>query len=353
MSVTIAALPPTVNDLPPEQRARLLRSTRKLGNVLGATPHVIDHHDSLLAGPSKRRDNTLFSHSSSSSVTSLAAVTTTHISDEHPTESTTTGGHKRRNSKELPRLLVLRLQSIVPPASEPVIKTLTPSSSSSLNASIPAPLSLPPRPLSMSMIPPSPAPTQDSFNLEGPDNMRRRRMAKLTRTLGENIPTELVFPRHHKSPSEPPPTPRGMFTFEKERNAVPLAVKPIPPHPSQFLTKNTSSDEETTTPTRSRPLPPIPQSPRSATVQRSRSLTVGAQTAQANQTSRTTTPPGTRRVAKKRSSPRIPETAPFASIRAPMPDLDEKPQRSWDGEWNIKDAEKRAMALRNLKRRGH
>jgi hypothetical protein len=36
-----------------------------------------------------------------------------------------------------------------------------------------------------------------------------------------------------------------------------------------------------------------------------------------------------------------------------MPDLDEKPQRSWDGEWNIKDAEKRAMALRNLKRRGH
>ncbi|KAF8327640.1 hypothetical protein F5887DRAFT_1010504 [Amanita rubescens] len=327
MSVTIAALPPTVNDLPPDQRTRLLRSTRKLGNVLGATPHVIDHHDSLLAGPSKRRDNTLFSHSASSSVTSLAAVTTTHISDNlfaAPIEPAATGGHKRRNSKELPRLLVLRLQSVPPPASEPVIKTLTPSSSTSLNLSVPAPLSLPPRPLSMSMIPPSPAPTMDSFNLDGPDNIRRRRMAKLTRTLGENIPTELVFPRHHhKSPSEP--TPRGIFTFGTERNTVPLAVRPIPPHPSQFLSQNTSSGEET----KSRPLPPIPQSPRNATVQRSRSLTVGAQT------SRTGYPSW---------------KPPSRPIRAPIPDPDEKPQRSWDGEWNIKDAEKRAMALRNLKK---
>lgn len=34
--------PPTCNTLTPEERAKLLRSTAKLGQLLGSTPHVVD-----------------------------------------------------------------------------------------------------------------------------------------------------------------------------------------------------------------------------------------------------------------------------------------------------------------------
>ena len=337
MSVTIAALPPTVNDLLPDQRTRLLRSTRKLGHVLGATPHVLDN-DPLPAGPSKRRNSKLFSHSSSSSQTSLTAVTCTY-SDEHPPIATPSldkrsnspvpqpSGHKRLQSKELPRLLVLRLQSVTPPTAETLSKTLTTSSTTSLNISVPPP-SLPTRPASTSMLPPSPLPHQDSFSVNDVDKSRRKRMAKLTRTLGENIPTELVFPGHHKWPSEPP---RSARTREAQRSdSFNNAIRPLPQPPLE----NTSGYE-----TRSADQRPEPLVMPGANVQRSRSLTVGAQTAT------------TRRAPRKRSPQRIPEEPPFASIRNPVPVVDQTPQRSWDGEWNIQDAEKRAMALRNLKSR--
>lgn len=335
MSVTIAALPPTVNDLLPDQRTRLLRSTRKLGHVLGATPHVLDNAP-LPAGPSKRRNSKLFSHSSSSSQTSLAAVTCTY-SDEHLPIATTSletrsnspvpaNGHKRMQSKELPRLLVLRLQSVAPPTAETLKKTLTTSSTTSLNVSVPP--SLPPRPASTSMLPPSPLPHQDSFSVNDVDKSRRKRMAKLARTLGENIPTELVFPGHHKSPSEPPPSALARETHRS--NSSDNARRPLPQPPLQ----NISGYE-----TMSAPQRPEPLVISRANVQRSRSLTVGAQTATA------------RRAPRKLSPQRIPEEPPFASIRNPVPDVDQTPQRSWDGEWSIQDSEKRAMALRNLKSR--
>ncbi|KAF9524439.1 hypothetical protein CPB83DRAFT_613127 [Crepidotus variabilis] len=41
-SIVYPAPPPTNNTLDPEQRTRLLRSTRKLEAVLGATPHLVD-----------------------------------------------------------------------------------------------------------------------------------------------------------------------------------------------------------------------------------------------------------------------------------------------------------------------
>lgn len=34
--------PPTRNDLSSEQRAKLIRTNNKLGQVLGSTPHVLD-----------------------------------------------------------------------------------------------------------------------------------------------------------------------------------------------------------------------------------------------------------------------------------------------------------------------
>jgi hypothetical protein len=155
-------------------------------------------------------------------------------------------------------------------------------------------------------------------------------MAKLTRTLGENIPTELIFPGHHKSPSEPPPS---LIAREPRRSNSLVKTKPLPQPPVE-----TTSADETKADAAQPPEPAIISRATRATVQRSRSLTVGALTSAP-----------TRRIPRKRSPQRIPEEPPFASIRSPVPDVNQTPERTWDGEWSIQDAEKRAVALRNLK----
>ncbi|KAF9560638.1 hypothetical protein CPC08DRAFT_466829 [Agrocybe pediades] len=70
--------PPTNNSLDKEERARLLRSTRKLGAVLGTTPLLVE----VEAQPARsqkdkiRREGRLFSHSTASSISSMASFAT-------------------------------------------------------------------------------------------------------------------------------------------------------------------------------------------------------------------------------------------------------------------------------------
>lgn len=51
----VHAPPPTNNCLDPEQRTRLLRSTRKLEAILGATPHLLDSEPTALLHRSKSK----------------------------------------------------------------------------------------------------------------------------------------------------------------------------------------------------------------------------------------------------------------------------------------------------------
>lgn len=189
-------LPPTTNFLDSQQRLRLMRSTRKLGAVLGTTPYLLENDTSFALLPlgkptskALKRQGSIFIHRqpSSLSVTSSSAST---ISSHHtsPSASSITLPYSvaqgtesvplnppglsttraRRTGDKVPQLY-LRLNTV--PVS-PTDDRLT------------SPLSPPP------CTPSPPTPTTPV----APDitEIRRKRMAKLARHLGENIPADLV-----------------------------------------------------------------------------------------------------------------------------------------------------------------
>lgn len=188
--------PPTTNDVEPKQRLRLKRSTKKLGALLGTTPRVAepDHkvpfpksskRGDTLEPVKSRRQRSIFTRSSSpeegyaSSTTSVASLSLSRNSSivcSHDVQKSTS---KPRRTIDIPRPLVLHLN--VPshhdlPPTPSTADTLTPSSAS------------------CGITPITPVfPT--------PAESRRKRMAKLTRTLGEIVPPQLVFASRKPSSS--------------------------------------------------------------------------------------------------------------------------------------------------------
>lgn len=253
-TLTYPVPPPTVNNLDAQARTRLLRSTRKLGVVLGATPFLVEVTSPTASSNSVpitprtkayRREGRFFGHSPSSSIssdsdwddsflamdargtsleTSLPPLSVS-LSIESPTK---TKSSKSASKKPLAQPLLLRLRSvpIAPARSTTQKKAIRP---------------LPPTPL-------SPAFSYNSTSIEGdsPDkerDARRKKMAKLTRTLGENIPPELVFPTppsssrsslEDTSPSAPP-KPRS-----KSISKPKAKVRALPPPPASAPTPTTA-----------------------------------------------------------------------------------------------------------------
>ncbi|KAF8635961.1 hypothetical protein AX15_000126 [Amanita polypyramis BW_CC] len=354
-TMTVTLLPPTVNSLHPVQRSRLLKSARKLGDVLGAVPHLVDA-DSLPVRPStagsvgSKLGN--LSHSAASSVTSLIA--SSH-SDEHavcipisrsslearcddpvPFLDLHQSKHKKQKSKQLARPLLLRLHMVpLPPTdAHPKVQSVIELTSSTVPLNGATSPSGPPPSFTdtinlvtkdvADMMPPSPLPEpdRDSIVPGDADKLRRRRMAKLTRTLGENIPTDLIFPQHH-NPSEP--THSLGHSKAKEPKRRPQTSVP-----------NISTDN-------SRPVPNAASqlAPPNSRTHRPRSLTVGSHSAAAR---------AFRAFAMSSAShTKSPDEVPYSSVQGPVANADQKDQKDWSGEWSIKDTEKRAMALRNLK----
>ncbi|KAJ6564674.1 hypothetical protein B0H19DRAFT_1259089 [Mycena capillaripes] len=144
MASLSSAVPLTTCNLPHEDRARLIRTTRKIGEVVGETPLVVDI--SSLAPAQKphaklKRSKHTFRSEPSESAPPL-------VSDTRP-------------------LLYIRV----------------------------------PDPLPADHVPPTPAPSPTltvALNIRPAmhkdDAARRRKMAKLGRTLGVPVPPELVFP---------------------------------------------------------------------------------------------------------------------------------------------------------------
>ncbi|EPT00486.1 hypothetical protein FOMPIDRAFT_1060274 [Fomitopsis schrenkii] len=250
--------PPTTNTLDPRDRTRLVRSARKLGNVLGTTPQVVEQDPrpaNLLpigAASSTSRPSTPFSlrsnspssrpstpgsiYSSSSTNSSMAslALPTPRTSSESLAEpakgySTTRG----RRSKELPRPLVLRLNAVpMPPNDWRAAHTRV---HGAANDYLDAPSdadALPPTPStarSASCPPVTPTTPVPPTAVE----LRRKRMAKLTRTLGENVPLDLVFPTTPatSTPSTaateraiPPPPQSAVTAVERARRRRSMSV---------------------------------------------------------------------------------------------------------------------------------
>ncbi|KAH9829036.1 uncharacterized protein C8Q71DRAFT_450610 [Rhodofomes roseus] len=206
-------LPPTPNAPNAHERTRLVRSPQKLGSV--STPQPAQSGGLLPIGcaaaytpfslrsssPASRPSTPGSVYSSSSTNSSMAslALPTPRTSAESLAEpkgySATARG---RRSKELPRPLVLRLNAVpMPPNDRRAALPPTPTTARSSSA--------PPA------TPTTPMPPSSS-------ELRRKRMAKLARTLGENVPVDLVFP---ETPA-PPPAPEPVTAVDRALPPLPL-----------------------------------------------------------------------------------------------------------------------------------
>lgn len=199
--------PPTINNLDAAQRARVMRSSRKLGAVLGTTPFLLESCGSTmpvtLHRASTQRDDshprTLLSHTkhhhhhhrqysifeegraSSESLPPLLPSHTSSSSKESllsTSESSTEG-----EDSSVPLMLAVRsLHSGVNPRPLILLNSVPQSSSDThVPSATLSPLDVPPTPTT---------PIQLSHT-----EVRRRKMARVVRTLGENVPPELVFRR--------------------------------------------------------------------------------------------------------------------------------------------------------------
>ena len=206
-STVTRSRPPTTNNLDAAQRARVMRSSRKLGAVLGTTPfllescggtvsmsatlhpatkyrdartptrpsHVNRYHRkcSVLDGTSSDGFETSslvsFSRVAASSQESLLHASNSSTEDlPAPMVLAARSQSKRAGNSTHP--LVLRLNTTPDPRVQPIPVPLSPLSS---NADVPR----------------TPATPVELSRAEA----RRRKMARVVRTLGEKVPPELVF----------------------------------------------------------------------------------------------------------------------------------------------------------------
>ncbi|KAJ7450229.1 hypothetical protein FB451DRAFT_1372236 [Mycena latifolia] len=193
MASMSTAVPLTTYHLQHEDRTRLLRSTRKIGEVVGETPYLVDV-SSFPPSPTPASSQKLKS--------------------------------KRAKARHTPDLLAPPSLSAAPNA-RPVLYIRVPDS--------PSPERAP--------ITPAPSPTLTvALNLRNAgikeDAARRRKMAKLFRTLGPNVPKDLVFP---------PPTANELsrlrrltartFMTERMPRADPADAPPTPRRRSHIADK--------------------------------------------------------------------------------------------------------------------
>lgn len=201
--------PLTTNVLDQRQRARLIRSTRKLEAVLGTTPHLADTAPIHVSFPDKRppppptskasrRHASIFnifpitppshapgsdtpvyastSTSTNSSVSSFSLPEPQYSVEVLPTPKSFSS--KPRRSAEAPKALVLCRSTF---SVEPCDKRVPLSPFSTQDPTTPTLTSSPRTPTVA--------------------ELRRKRLAKLTRTFGEHVPAEFVFPQAPRTAS--------------------------------------------------------------------------------------------------------------------------------------------------------
>jgi hypothetical protein len=208
--------PPTSNHLDLNQKSRLIKSTRKLGQVLGTTPYLLETSSELPItllpiGPrtssptpstsssssvesiklikKSRRQGSIFQqspvvHSASSSTSSLSLPNNMSSSsvDLPSTHSMPTG--RRSKDTNRPPPLILHLNPVVvSPDDHRIVK---PQPSPAFTLLTPAIEDFPMSPVT---------PTSNAFfHKKKEADAKRKKMSKINRTFGENVPAELVFP---------------------------------------------------------------------------------------------------------------------------------------------------------------
>lgn len=215
-SLSFIPPPPTLNHLDLDQKSRLIKSTRKLGQVLGTTPYLLETRTEFQASflpiasrtssptPStsstssaesiklvkrSRRQGSMFgypsvAHSASSSTSSLSLSGNTSSSSIDLPSTYSVPVSRRSKDAHRPPPLVLHLNPVVVPPNDHRVRKpqLSPLLSPSTFGSDDFPMS----PMT---------PTSDAFSRQKKEtDAKRKKMSKVNRTFGENVPAELIFP---------------------------------------------------------------------------------------------------------------------------------------------------------------
>jgi hypothetical protein len=233
--------PPTTNSLTSMQRAQLLRSTNKLGRILGTTPLLIDTSITTLGKrhPTARRklfltgipaplciqlpfndmdDSTSSEESAGSSSSCSSAISTTYPYDlprlsksisgrstltrsgslrsrkstESMTSSESWPSHNKRPTLRLATPSPLETIPASPFAGWTSSGSVSPHSRSSSHSIEGHEFTI--RPHTNLSEAAHDSPTAPSFTIPSPNSDRRHKMERLRRKLGANVPTDLVFP---------------------------------------------------------------------------------------------------------------------------------------------------------------
>jgi len=364
--------PPTNNSLDPEQRSRLLRSTRKLGELLGTTPFLLEPEvdDSTPSIPrvhaSRREAQVFHSPSFSMDTSEPEYVLMKSGAKTSPNQYQSITPPSSRTPSPIPVRKTRKgglsgAESVLPPIA--IVFDIPGStrarSRSVLSKKREQPLLLRLRPLpkqkaidtrinvTTTMDPSTPlSPTASSINMDFStttlsDRDKRKKMAKLTRTLGENVPPELVFqssaPRRasipiNRSHVDPLVTFQKPTKFVASTGAPPLAVAAAPKPSARTETQGAKSKH------------------------RPRNLSLG--TASAITAANIALSRGSNSLDVEPTEVPKPKEAPFVAVQEVLTDLlppstewGRRKEREWSGEWNIKDMDDVARKLRGLKRR--
>ncbi|KAF8193918.1 hypothetical protein K438DRAFT_1969217 [Mycena galopus ATCC 62051] len=196
-----SSLPVTTHLLRPDQRVRLMRSTRKMEHLLGETPLFIDTNSPItgnFSAPQSRRSAFIY-------VAAPARSSSLNVYTPPEPDSA------EASTSQIPARPLLAVRVRPPTDTEPSI------TSSPLVSSF----TLPPK---------SPADEQR--------RQRTRKMARIVRTLGENVPAELVFPGN-----SPMGRPRRTSTLSKRRSARLLRASSNAARGRQDSLTNTNEEE--------------------------------------------------------------------------------------------------------------
>jgi len=205
--VTYPPPPPTCNTLTSQERSQLLRSTKKLGKILGSTPHFIDGSHTL-----EIDDSPVSDHSSTRSASFSSESATSYDSAETNSSLTSSGSmtsytetvnsadtwRVRKPIRKPPPLLRLSSSTVTqgPPAAiasvKPSLDTIPASPHPEVVANKSSTESSR-HSLAISFAD-NRASSAPSFSIPSEAALRSAKMERLKRRLGDEVPADLVFP---------------------------------------------------------------------------------------------------------------------------------------------------------------
>ncbi|KAF9007047.1 hypothetical protein BDQ17DRAFT_1423127 [Cyathus striatus] len=257
--------PPTVHALSPEQRSQLLRKTKKLGQLLGSSPHLLDEGIPNVLGPVQielpnkdsrfpRSSVDSFSSSSSGSDDLCFEILTPLSTDSHSnhlprsstslsrySQSTLPGSFDKCSGPTQP---LLRLA--IPPSLETIPASPTPYSQYSPYSSLQSSPSTSrshsrassvdsfesshqPYTISPKSMPHQRESLDDpSFIVPSANSVRLKKMDRLRKKLGDGVPVDLVFPEKPKATERRAPKDDEKWKTESSREIVLPSTPTIP-----------------------------------------------------------------------------------------------------------------------------